>query len=78
MSLQVQYNDGQTGKEFMTYLTLSPVQMTFHGTGSSIQASHDQVRPIVCLPVSCLSFFLLLFPDCETGTFQIETLRAQN
>ncbi|XP_076146767.1 double-stranded RNA-binding protein Staufen homolog 2 isoform X4 [Alosa pseudoharengus] len=39
---QVQYTDGQTGKEFMTYLTLSPVQMTFHGIGSSIQASHDQ------------------------------------
>ncbi|XP_031439330.1 double-stranded RNA-binding protein Staufen homolog 2 isoform X2 [Clupea harengus] len=39
---QVQYSDGQTGKEFMTYLTLSPVQMTFHGIGSSIQASHDQ------------------------------------
>ncbi|XP_067108339.1 LOW QUALITY PROTEIN: double-stranded RNA-binding protein Staufen homolog 2-like [Osmerus mordax] len=39
---QVQYNDGQNGKEFMTYLTLSPVQMTFHGIGSSLQASHDQ------------------------------------
>ncbi|XP_016426060.1 double-stranded RNA-binding protein Staufen homolog 2-like isoform X2 [Sinocyclocheilus rhinocerous] len=26
----------------MTYLTLSPVQMTFHGIGSSISASHDQ------------------------------------
>uniref|UniRef100_A0AAY4AXC5 Double-stranded RNA-binding protein Staufen homolog 2 n=1 Tax=Denticeps clupeoides TaxID=299321 RepID=A0AAY4AXC5_9TELE len=39
---QVQYNDGQTGKDFITCLTLSPVQMTFHGIGSSIQASHDQ------------------------------------
>ncbi|XP_063062537.1 double-stranded RNA-binding protein Staufen homolog 2 isoform X2 [Engraulis encrasicolus] len=39
---QVQYNDAQTGKEYMTYLTLSPVQMTFHGIGSSLQASHDQ------------------------------------
>ncbi|XP_046880038.1 double-stranded RNA-binding protein Staufen homolog 2 isoform X1 [Hypomesus transpacificus] len=39
---QVLYNDGQNGKEFMTYLTLSPVQMTFHGIGSSLQASHDQ------------------------------------
>ncbi|XP_030624618.1 double-stranded RNA-binding protein Staufen homolog 2 isoform X2 [Chanos chanos] len=39
---QVQYNDGQSGKDYMTYLTLSPVQMTFHGIGSSIQASHDQ------------------------------------
>uniref|UniRef100_A0A672LGE6 Double-stranded RNA-binding protein Staufen homolog 2 n=1 Tax=Sinocyclocheilus grahami TaxID=75366 RepID=A0A672LGE6_SINGR len=39
---QVQYSDRQTDKEFMTYLTLSPVQMTFHGIGSSIPASHDQ------------------------------------
>ncbi|XP_036374507.1 double-stranded RNA-binding protein Staufen homolog 2-like isoform X1 [Megalops cyprinoides] len=39
---QVQYNDGQNGKEFMTYLTLSPVHMTFHGIGNSIEASHDQ------------------------------------
>uniref|UniRef100_W5M7R9 Double-stranded RNA-binding protein Staufen homolog 2 n=1 Tax=Lepisosteus oculatus TaxID=7918 RepID=W5M7R9_LEPOC len=39
---QVQYNDGPNGKECMTYLTLSPVQMTFHGSGSSIEASHDQ------------------------------------
>ncbi|MFT7809170.1 double-stranded RNA-binding protein Staufen homolog 2 [Arapaima gigas] len=37
-----QYNDGQNGKEFMTYLTLSSVQMTFHGVGSSFEASHDQ------------------------------------
>ncbi|XP_006004570.1 double-stranded RNA-binding protein Staufen homolog 2 isoform X2 [Latimeria chalumnae] len=39
---QVQYSDRQNGKECMTYLTLSPVQMTFHGIGSSIEASHDQ------------------------------------
>lgn len=39
---QVQYTDGQSGKDFVTYLTLSPVQMTFHGTGSTLQASHDQ------------------------------------
>lgn len=26
----------------MTCLTLAPVQMTFHGIGSSIDASHDQ------------------------------------
>lgn len=39
---QVQYSDQQTDKEFMTYLTLSPVQMNFHGIGSSIPASHDQ------------------------------------
>ncbi|XP_060755932.1 double-stranded RNA-binding protein Staufen homolog 2 isoform X5 [Neoarius graeffei] len=40
---QVQYTDRQTDTEFVTYLTLSPVQMTFHGIGSSIQASHDQL-----------------------------------
>uniref|UniRef100_H2LV37 Double-stranded RNA-binding protein Staufen homolog 2 n=1 Tax=Oryzias latipes TaxID=8090 RepID=H2LV37_ORYLA len=40
---QVQYSDAQSGKDFVTYLTLSPVQMTFHGTGSTLQASHDQV-----------------------------------
>ncbi|XP_051537766.1 double-stranded RNA-binding protein Staufen homolog 2 isoform X4 [Myxocyprinus asiaticus] len=39
---QVQYTDRQTDNECMTYLTLSPVQMTFHGIGSSIPASHDQ------------------------------------
>ncbi|XP_061877061.1 double-stranded RNA-binding protein Staufen homolog 2 isoform X1 [Entelurus aequoreus] len=39
---QVQYSDAQNGKDFATYLTLSPVQMTFHGTGSTLQASHDQ------------------------------------
>ncbi|XP_074477420.1 double-stranded RNA-binding protein Staufen homolog 2 isoform X2 [Sebastes fasciatus] len=41
---QVQYSDAQSGKDFVTYLTLSPVQMTFHGTGSTLQASHDQER----------------------------------
>nr|XP_020501384.1 double-stranded RNA-binding protein Staufen homolog 2 [Labrus bergylta] len=39
---QVQYSDVQSGKDYVTYLTLSPVQMTFHGTGSTLQASHDQ------------------------------------
>uniref|UniRef100_A0A3P8VN18 Double-stranded RNA-binding protein Staufen homolog 2 n=1 Tax=Cynoglossus semilaevis TaxID=244447 RepID=A0A3P8VN18_CYNSE len=39
---QVQYSDAQSGKDYVTYLTLSPVQMTFHGTGSTLQASHDQ------------------------------------
>ncbi|XP_033856042.3 double-stranded RNA-binding protein Staufen homolog 2-like isoform X4 [Acipenser ruthenus] len=39
---QVQYNDRPNGKECMTYLSLSPVQMTFHGIGSSIAASHDK------------------------------------
>ncbi|XP_073186937.1 double-stranded RNA-binding protein Staufen homolog 2 isoform X13 [Lepidochelys kempii] len=40
---QVHYSDRQNGKECMTCLTLSPVQMTFHGIGSSIEASHDQM-----------------------------------
>ncbi|EMP32280.1 Double-stranded RNA-binding protein Staufen like protein 2 [Chelonia mydas] len=40
---QVHYSDRQNGKECMTCLTLSPVQMTFHGIGSSIEASHDQL-----------------------------------
>uniref|UniRef100_A0A8B9KYG1 Double-stranded RNA-binding protein Staufen homolog 2 n=1 Tax=Astyanax mexicanus TaxID=7994 RepID=A0A8B9KYG1_ASTMX len=53
---QVQYTDGQNNdKDFMTYLTLSPVQMTFHGIGSSVQASHDQVG--ICWPNHCLTFF---------------------
>ncbi|XP_075272118.1 double-stranded RNA-binding protein Staufen homolog 2 isoform X1 [Opisthocomus hoazin] len=39
---QVHYSDRQNGKECMTCLTLSPVQMTFQGFGSSIEASHDQ------------------------------------
>lgn len=46
---QVQYSDAQSGKDFVTYLTLSPVQMTFHGTGSTLQASHDQV--CVCVHI---------------------------
>uniref|UniRef100_A0A8C3QYT8 Double-stranded RNA-binding protein Staufen homolog 2 n=1 Tax=Cyanoderma ruficeps TaxID=181631 RepID=A0A8C3QYT8_9PASS len=41
---QVHYSDRQNGKECMTCLTLSPVQMTFQGIGSSIEASHDQKR----------------------------------
>ncbi|XP_057282169.1 double-stranded RNA-binding protein Staufen homolog 2 isoform X5 [Pezoporus wallicus] len=40
---QVHYSDRQNGKECMTCLTLSPVQMTFQGIGSSIEASHDQM-----------------------------------
>ncbi|KAI4789692.1 hypothetical protein KUCAC02_035089, partial [Chaenocephalus aceratus] len=46
----VQYSDAQSGKDFVTYLTLSPVQMTFHGTGSTLQASHDQNDIDVLLP----------------------------
>ncbi|XP_075439521.1 double-stranded RNA-binding protein Staufen homolog 2 isoform X5 [Ascaphus truei] len=40
--LQVNYHDIQNGKDFMTCLTLSPVQMAFHGIGNSVEASHDQ------------------------------------
>uniref|UniRef100_A0A6I8QTI6 Double-stranded RNA-binding protein Staufen homolog 2 n=1 Tax=Xenopus tropicalis TaxID=8364 RepID=A0A6I8QTI6_XENTR len=40
--LQVNYSDRQSGNDFLTCLTLSPVQMTFHGIGSSLEASHDQ------------------------------------
>ncbi|XP_007424876.1 double-stranded RNA-binding protein Staufen homolog 2-like, partial [Python bivittatus] len=39
---QIHYSDRQNGKECITYLTLSPVQMTFYGTGNSTEASHDQ------------------------------------
>ncbi|XP_011812827.1 PREDICTED: double-stranded RNA-binding protein Staufen homolog 2-like [Colobus angolensis palliatus] len=39
---QVHYCDRQSGKECVTCLTLTPVQMTFHAIGSSIEASHDQ------------------------------------
>ncbi|XP_065483472.1 double-stranded RNA-binding protein Staufen homolog 2 isoform X7 [Caloenas nicobarica] len=46
---QVHYSDRQNGKECMTCLTLSPVQMTFQGIGSSIEASHDQVLSILFL-----------------------------
>ncbi|XP_075069754.1 double-stranded RNA-binding protein Staufen homolog 2 isoform X4 [Mixophyes fleayi] len=40
--LQVNYRDRQSGKDFLTCLTLSPVQMTFHGIGNSVETSHDQ------------------------------------
>ncbi|XP_075439509.1 double-stranded RNA-binding protein Staufen homolog 2 isoform X3 [Ascaphus truei] len=43
--LQVNYHDIQNGKDFMTCLTLSPVQMAFHGIGNSVEASHDQNLP---------------------------------
>ncbi|KAM5158124.1 double-stranded RNA-binding protein Staufen homolog 2 isoform 4-T4 [Mantella aurantiaca] len=41
-SMQVSYSDRQSGNDFMTCLTLSPVQMTFHGIGNSVETSHDQ------------------------------------
>ncbi|XP_072267153.1 double-stranded RNA-binding protein Staufen homolog 2 isoform X2 [Pyxicephalus adspersus] len=40
--MQVSYSDRQSGNDFMTCLTLSPVQMTFHGIGNSVETSHDQ------------------------------------
>ncbi|KAM8966705.1 double-stranded RNA-binding protein Staufen homolog 2 isoform 2-T2 [Pelodytes ibericus] len=40
--LQVNYSDRQNGNDFMTCLTLSPIQMTFHGIGSTVESSHDQ------------------------------------
>ncbi|XP_042318247.1 double-stranded RNA-binding protein Staufen homolog 2 isoform X6 [Sceloporus undulatus] len=40
---KVHYSDRQNGKECITCLTLSPVQMTFHGVGNSTEDSHDQV-----------------------------------
>ncbi|XP_062426264.1 double-stranded RNA-binding protein Staufen homolog 2 isoform X3 [Rhea pennata] len=46
---QVHYSDRQNGKECMTCLTLSPVQMTFQGIGSSIEASHDQEKLLLLL-----------------------------
>ncbi|XP_063307388.1 double-stranded RNA-binding protein Staufen homolog 2 isoform X2 [Pelobates fuscus] len=40
--LQVNYSDIQNGNDFLTCLTLSPIQMTFQGIGSTVEASHDQ------------------------------------
>ncbi|KAM9307998.1 double-stranded RNA-binding protein Staufen homolog 2 [Gastrophryne carolinensis] len=40
--LQVSYSDRQNGNDFLTCLTLSPVQMTFQGNGNSVETSHDQ------------------------------------
>ncbi|XP_069813565.1 double-stranded RNA-binding protein Staufen homolog 2 isoform X2 [Dendropsophus ebraccatus] len=40
--LQVNYSDRQSGNEFLTCLTISPLQMTFHGIGNSVETSHDQ------------------------------------
>ncbi|XP_044279867.1 double-stranded RNA-binding protein Staufen homolog 2 isoform X3 [Varanus komodoensis] len=59
---QVHYSDRQNGKECMTCLTLSPVQMTFHGTGSSTEASHNQpvmgATRTTIIPTDCLTSFL--------------------
>lgn len=63
----MQYNDAQSGKDYVTYLTLSPVQMTFHGTGSSLQASHDQVR--VCLHACYIVTLNVLLSPLHFGLF---------
>lgn len=55
----------------MTYLTLSPVQMTFHGIGSSIQASHDQVRPphFLCFKMEMVQIETLTAPIKKGSVF---------
>ncbi|XP_029447346.1 double-stranded RNA-binding protein Staufen homolog 2 isoform X5 [Rhinatrema bivittatum] len=64
---QVLYSDRQNGKDCMTCLTLSPVQMTFHGIGNSIEASHDQAA------LSALKQF------SERGLDPVEgTMKAEN
>uniref|UniRef100_A0A8C3FHB4 Double-stranded RNA-binding protein Staufen homolog 2 n=1 Tax=Chrysemys picta bellii TaxID=8478 RepID=A0A8C3FHB4_CHRPI len=70
---QVHYSDRQNGKECMTCLTLSPVQMTFHGIGSSIEASHDQAA------LSALKQFSEQGLDPVEGTMKVEngTLEKQ-
>ncbi|XP_077592269.1 double-stranded RNA-binding protein Staufen homolog 2 [Stigmatopora nigra] len=42
MGIEVQYSDEQSGKDFVTNLTLFPLGMAFHGTGSTLQACHNQ------------------------------------
>ncbi|XP_043395412.1 double-stranded RNA-binding protein Staufen homolog 2 isoform X9 [Chelonia mydas] len=70
---QVHYSDRQNGKECMTCLTLSPVQMTFHGIGSSIEASHDQAA------LSALKQFSEQELDPVEGAMKVEngTLEKQ-
>ncbi|XP_075561321.1 double-stranded RNA-binding protein Staufen homolog 2 isoform X1 [Pelecanus crispus] len=63
---QVHYSDRQNGKECMTCLTLSPVQMTFQGIGSSIEASHDQAA------LSALKQFSEQGLDPVEGTMKVE------
>ncbi|KAM9387922.1 double-stranded RNA-binding protein Staufen homolog 2 isoform 1-T1 [Phaethornis superciliosus] len=63
---QVHYSDRQNGKECMTCLTLSPVQMTFQGIGSSIEASHDQAA------LSALKQFSEQGLDPVEGAMKIE------
>ncbi|XP_015711265.1 double-stranded RNA-binding protein Staufen homolog 2 isoform X1 [Coturnix japonica] len=63
---QVHYSDRQNGKECMTCLTLSPVQMTFQGIGSSIEASRDQAA------LSALKQFSEQGLDPVEGTLKVE------
>nr|XP_033789212.1 double-stranded RNA-binding protein Staufen homolog 2 isoform X1 [Geotrypetes seraphini]XP_033789213.1 double-stranded RNA-binding protein Staufen homolog 2 isoform X1 [Geotrypetes seraphini]XP_033789214.1 double-stranded RNA-binding protein Staufen homolog 2 isoform X1 [Geotrypetes seraphini] len=63
---QIQYSDRQNSKEYMTHLTLSPVQMTFHGIGNSIEASHDQAA------LSALKQFSERGLDPVEGTVKVE------
>ncbi|XP_054840733.1 double-stranded RNA-binding protein Staufen homolog 2 isoform X2 [Eublepharis macularius] len=63
---QVQYSDRQNGKECATCLTLSPVQMTFHGIGSSTETSHDQAA------LSALKQFSEQGLDPVDGTTKVE------
>ncbi|XP_008106801.2 double-stranded RNA-binding protein Staufen homolog 2 isoform X2 [Anolis carolinensis] len=63
---QVHYSDRQNGKECMTCLTLSPVQMTFHGIGSTTEDSHDQAA------LSALKQFSEQGLDPVEGTPEVE------
>ncbi|XP_048363488.1 double-stranded RNA-binding protein Staufen homolog 2 isoform X4 [Sphaerodactylus townsendi] len=63
---QVQYSDRQNSKECMTCLTLSPLQMTFHGVGSSTETSHDQAA------LSALKQFSEQGLDPVDGTTKVE------
>nr|XP_060631468.1 double-stranded RNA-binding protein Staufen homolog 2 isoform X2 [Anolis sagrei ordinatus] len=63
---QVHYSDRQNGKECMTCLTLSPVQMTVHGIGSTTEDSHDQAA------LSALKQFSEHGLDPVEGTSEVE------
>ncbi|CAM9423797.1 unnamed protein product [Lampetra planeri] len=39
---QVQYMDMQRGKDIMSTLTILPLQIAFHGVGSTVEAARDQ------------------------------------
>nr|XP_020668468.1 double-stranded RNA-binding protein Staufen homolog 2 [Pogona vitticeps]XP_020668476.1 double-stranded RNA-binding protein Staufen homolog 2 [Pogona vitticeps]XP_020668483.1 double-stranded RNA-binding protein Staufen homolog 2 [Pogona vitticeps]XP_020668492.1 double-stranded RNA-binding protein Staufen homolog 2 [Pogona vitticeps]XP_020668501.1 double-stranded RNA-binding protein Staufen homolog 2 [Pogona vitticeps] len=63
---QVHYSDRQNGKECLTCLTLSPLQMTFHGIGNSTEDSHDQAA------LSALKQFSEQGLDPVEGTVKVE------